>query len=1008
VPESSHAVAAQRFAPGALVTARGREWVVLPETAQDMVVLRPLGGADDEIAAVFPDLEAVEPATYPAPDPADLGDARTAGLLRTALRVGFRSSAGPFRSLASIAVEPRPYQLVPLLMAMRQRCVRLAICDDVGIGKTVESGLIAAELLAQGEAKGLAVLCSPALAEQWQEELRHKFGIDAELILASTAPRLERGLALGESLFQKYQRVVISTDFIKSPKHRDDFLKYCADLVIVDEAHTCVPAEAAISVKEGRATSAQLRYELLTRLASKQERHLILVTATPHSGKDESFRALVGLLDPALATADLTTDAGRRQLAARYVQRRRADIRHYLNEDTEFPGDRLFRDAPYQLAPAYRDLLDDAIGYASDRVTVAGEAAHREQRVAWWSAIALLRSLVSSPRAAAQTLLTRSQAAAATSAAEADVLGRPVTADMADDNPDGIDASPGADAGDPVVGNAVAGNAVAGSAVAGSPVAGSTVGGTADPSRARLLDLARRAAALEGPEQDRKLALLTKTLKELLAEGRNPIVFCRYIPTSEYIAEHLDGKLGRRTVVEYVNGTLSPAQRQARIDKLAEATQASALEHSDTRRVLVATDCLSEGVNLQHSFDAVVHYDLAWNPTRHEQREGRVDRFGQKSDVVKVVTIYGGDNGIDGKVLEVLIRKHREIRKLTGISVPVPDEASSQVTDAIVEWLLLRAKGSDAAGQAALFDLDEVVSKAGGEFDAQWNSTAERESRSRSRFAQGAIHPDEVAREVAAIRAALGEGDEVRAFTRNALRELGADLTMSADGGFSVTPVTLPLGLRDAVAALIGDRPRVPFRTTLAVGRGEAALTRTDPVVAAVANFVLTGALDRNVPDSLRPARRCGVIRTSDVTTRTTLLLVRYRFQLTLPGRYGDLPLIAEEARVLGFAGAPARAAWLDDDTALTLLRAEPDEPTDTEFARSAIARILDGLPDITPHVSQRAGEFAAGLRDAHRRVRGAVNQAVRGLTVTPAGNADVLGVYVYLPCAASSERAGN
>ena len=160
----------------------------------------------------------------PAPSPDDLGDARAAGLLRTALRIGFRSSAGPFRSLASIAVEPRPYQLVPLLMAMRQPTVRMAICDDVGIGKTVESGLIAAELLAQGEASGLAVLCSPALAEQWQEELRTKFGIDAELVLASTVPRLERALAYGESLFDKHRIVVVSTDFIKSPRHRDDFV----------------------------------------------------------------------------------------------------------------------------------------------------------------------------------------------------------------------------------------------------------------------------------------------------------------------------------------------------------------------------------------------------------------------------------------------------------------------------------------------------------------------------------------------------------------------------------------------------------------------------------------------------------------------------------------------------------------------------------------------------------------------------------------------------------------
>ena len=333
--------------------------------------------------------------------------------------------------------------------------------------------------------------------------------------------------------------------------------------------------------------------------------------------------------------------------------------------------------------------------------------------MAWWSAIALLRSLVSSPRAAAQTLLTRSQAAAAATADEADALGRPVTADMADDSFDGIDASPGADDG--------------GTAPTASTAA-------AMPRDARLAALAERATALEGPEQDKKLALLIKTVKQLLADGYHPIVFCRYIPTSEYLAEQLDGKLGRKTVVACVNGTLSPAQRLDRIERLAEAAE----QEDGTRRVLVATDCLSEGVNLQHHFNAIVHYDLAWNPTRHEQREGRVDRFGQRSKDVRVVTIYGGDNGIDGKVLEVLIRKHREIRKLTGISVPIPDETSSQVTDAIMEWLLMRGQAS--TDQQALFELDEVIGKTGGELDVQWRSMADREDRSRSRFAQG-IHP---------------------------------------------------------------------------------------------------------------------------------------------------------------------------------------------------------------------------------------------------------------------------
>ena len=184
-------------------------------------------------------------------DRGDLGDAASGQLLRTALRVGFRSSAGPFRSLARLAVEPRAYQYVPLLMALRQDPVRVLIADDVGIGKTIEAGLIAAELIAQGDVGRLAVLCSPALAEQWQRELRDKFGIDAEVVLPSTAGRLSRGLMLDESLFDRHPYTVISTDFIKSPQRRQEFLNHCPELVIVDEAHTCV-ADGASEAGDAR------------------------------------------------------------------------------------------------------------------------------------------------------------------------------------------------------------------------------------------------------------------------------------------------------------------------------------------------------------------------------------------------------------------------------------------------------------------------------------------------------------------------------------------------------------------------------------------------------------------------------------------------------------------------------------------------------------------------------------------------------------------------------------
>jgi len=324
------------FAVGSLVQARGREWVVLPESKNELLVLRPLGGTDDEISGVYLPLERVEPASFSLPDPAQIGDFRSCRLLRDAVRLGFRSSSGPFRSFAKIGVEPRPYQLLPLLMALKLDPVRLLIADDVGIGKTVEACLVARELLDRGEVTRLAVLCPPHLAEQWQTELNLKFHIQAELVLPSTVSRLERFCAVGQSLFEIYPYVVVSLDFIKSDRHRDEFMRTCPELVIVDEAHTCAHSEE----QKG---SRHQRHRLIKGLAQDPDRHLILVTATPHSGKEAAFRSLLTFLDPEFANLPeyLTgphNEIHRRRLAVQFIQRRRADIRHYMKTETFFPS----------------------------------------------------------------------------------------------------------------------------------------------------------------------------------------------------------------------------------------------------------------------------------------------------------------------------------------------------------------------------------------------------------------------------------------------------------------------------------------------------------------------------------------------------------------------------------------------------------------------------------------------------------------------------------------------
>ncbi|MGV0474270.1 helicase, partial [Mycobacterium kansasii] len=222
------------YAAGGLVNARGRDWLVLPGSPPGALLVRPLGGHEDETTVLLPDVDEFAAARFEPPTVDDRGDASRARLLRDALRLSFRGSGGPFRSFAGLAVTPRNYQLVPLMMAAAQETTRLLIADGVGIGKTVEAGLIAAELLATGNAQRMVVLCSPQLAPQWQHELRDKFGIGAQLLLPSTVNRLMRSVPFGSNVYEHHPHLVISTDFIKQRTRRDEFALHCPELVIVD------------------------------------------------------------------------------------------------------------------------------------------------------------------------------------------------------------------------------------------------------------------------------------------------------------------------------------------------------------------------------------------------------------------------------------------------------------------------------------------------------------------------------------------------------------------------------------------------------------------------------------------------------------------------------------------------------------------------------------------------------------------------------------------------------
>ena len=235
-PDKSSNDIPEDYAIGSLVSVRGREWVVQPESTSELLIVKPLGGSDDEITGILTKLEEVHPASFSLPNPTESGDYQSCNLLRNALRLGFRNSAGPFRSFGRLAVNPRPYQLLPLLMALKLDPVRILIADDVGVGKTIEACLIARELLDRGEISRICVLTPPHIAEQWQSELLDKFHIDAELVLSSTVRQLEKNCAQNESVFEVYPFTVVSIDYIKSGRHKDEFIRTAPEMIIIDEA----------------------------------------------------------------------------------------------------------------------------------------------------------------------------------------------------------------------------------------------------------------------------------------------------------------------------------------------------------------------------------------------------------------------------------------------------------------------------------------------------------------------------------------------------------------------------------------------------------------------------------------------------------------------------------------------------------------------------------------------------------------------------------------------------
>jgi superfamily II DNA or RNA helicase len=916
------------FMPGNLVRARGREWVVQSESRRDWLRLRPLGGADDDTISLIPELELqpVTPATFPWPEPEHAGNHAAALLLRDALRLKLRAGGGPFRSFGNIAVEPRGYQLVPLLMALRLTTVRLLIADDVGVGKTIEAGLIVRELMDRGEITRLAVLCPPHLVEQWLSELETRFNLQAVPLTSASVTRIERDLPHGVSLFDYYPVVVVSLDYIKSERHREHFLAIAPECVIVDEAHTCASSGAG----------KQLRFELLQRLVKDEDRHLIMLTATPHSGDEIAFYNLLSLLDPrfsALQNRMSSNDPLRQELARHFVQRRRKDIAEWQAETGDgrgFPR-RMKTEVTYLLSGEWGAFFDSVQDYCRELAENIEQLGEGRGRLIWYATLALLRCVASSPAAAVRALTTRLEG----SLEADDLLSDERLHDGEADNLESSDLEPPAQL----------------------------------EEASRLQGLIQEAERLSGKAGDPKLAALIRHVEALVKDGYHTVVFCRYIATAHYVAEHLRKAFPKATI-ESVTGEYTPEERRERVEAMEEGEP----------RILVATDCLSEGVNLQHLFTAVVHYDLAWNPTRHEQREGRVDRFGQQAGEVRCTMLWGQDNPVDGFVLNVILRKGEIIQKELGVLVPMPED-DARINQALVKAALMKRSDSRRPVQGS-FDFGESE-RILAPLQAQWQDALEKAKANRTVFAQRRIRPDEVLPEWQKQQEALGTQADVQRFVQSACTRLNARLEPACKQQFRFLPQHLPEALRLRLADEGIAKP-------LLLNFNE--LHRSHPLVSVLAEHLLETSLAGE--EGL--AARCAATLTNAVEVVTTVYLLRLRHQLGYVRRREPFQMMAEETVAVAVAGR-INPQWIEGDAVAQLLECTPAGNLPVEVIQREIRTALDFIAANPQQLQTLAEQRALALLADHQRVREAARD-VGQYSVSACLPVDVMGVYVLLP----------
>ncbi len=623
---------------GELVRVRGQQWVVSSrrDSTQPRDELAPdLPGrslvtltsvSDDDLGSeltlaweVEPGREILPQTRLPSVTADGWDEPQVLGAFLDAVRWGTVASAddatlqAPFR--AGITIED--YQLEPVAKALAMPRVNLLIADDVGLGKTIEAGLVIQEMLLRHRARRVLVVCPAPLTGKWRDEMLQRFGLDMTVLDAAALKALRRSHGLEANPFSVFPRTIVSLPWLRTPRVQrllDEVLTPDTrhpgyfDVLVVDEAHHCAPPSPAT----GKRYAVDSLQTQAVRRVGEHSQHRLFLSATPHNGHPESWQALLEMLDPQRFARGVEPDPA---VVQQVMVRRLKDTLQNPDGSRRFPG-RTARAIEVAYTDDERHGHDLLTAYTHSRRRVSGTRAVRAGDLI---SLLLKKRLFSSPAAFHRTLQAHQETVArAVAPVRDDDLPDWLAEALAWDQPDsGADESE--DERDLL-----------------DRAADAT--GRLEADQAELLAELDVWARRRAEPADSKAEALVAELHRLCPtrSDERVIVFTEYRDTQVWLA----GILAARGLGGDRLGLLHGGMDDARREHLKNAFQAA--PDRDPLRILLATDTASEGIDLQRHCHTVIHYDIPFNPNRLEQRIGRVDRYGQHTEVDVVHFVGSG------------------------------------------------------------------------------------------------------------------------------------------------------------------------------------------------------------------------------------------------------------------------------------------------------------------------------------------------------------------------------